>query len=481
MSSEPSQSENDFSVIEELTAYLDGELDQDQMQQVELRLGKDPDYLSEMQSLQKAWDLLDSLPATEPGASFTKTTMELVVGEAVKLERRGRNPVWVWSGRVAVMLALPMLLFATAFGVFRKLQTEPDRLLIENLSVIENYSRYEAIECDMDFLVKLSALSLFSDASMFVYDADSVIPIYESEEPRLVPQSDDARRAHVVALDMQKKLKLKRKFEAYLKKNVAEQERLKKFDSRLTSSENRAQLNSTLIAYYDWLAKIEPGERSDLRDLSADRRIFEIRKIRNHQALVEFGKAGLIKLPSKEDATIILEWCERIFQLKESQFRDAFPAAFMQFVKDNNLKTPPADFVHRRARSASLYSIVDFLIRVDRQFVEELILDEMPLLYRMLSSQSQSLLDERTPDRQRFLILSWVESANQAQRGISMEALKQFEEGLTVQEIDKLEKMSSEEHIATLKRMYLERRKSRNSRQDLWELEFEEMLDSRGY
>ena len=153
MSSESKQPENDFSVIEELTAYLDGELDQETMQDVEMRLGKDPAYLAKMQSLQKTWDLLDCLPTTEPGTSFTKTTMELVVGEAVKSEKRRRNHGWAWPGRIAIMLALPALLFATAFGVMRKLQNEPDRLLIENLSVIENYPRYDAIECDMDFLV----------------------------------------------------------------------------------------------------------------------------------------------------------------------------------------------------------------------------------------------------------------------------------------------------------------------------------------
>ena len=54
MSSESKQPENDFSVTEELTAYLDGELDPEKIQEVEMRLGKDPAYLAEMQSLQKA-------------------------------------------------------------------------------------------------------------------------------------------------------------------------------------------------------------------------------------------------------------------------------------------------------------------------------------------------------------------------------------------------------------------------------------------
>ncbi len=481
MNTESKQPENDSSVIEELTAYLDGELDQNQMQQVELRLGEDTAYLAEMQSLQKTWDLLDMLPSTEPGTSFTKTTMELVVGEAVKTEKRRRSPIWVWPGRIAVFLALPALLFASAYGVIRVLQTEPDRILIENLGVIENHPRYDAIECDMDFLEKLMDLSLFSDTNMFVYDADSMIAIDEPTGPVLIPQSSAERKAYVDSLDVQKKLKLKRKFEDYQKKSDTELDRLNEFDAQLNQSENRARLTSTLNAYYDWLVKIEPRERSDLRDLSADERISAIIKIRNRQALDEFDKSGLTKIPSKEDAKIILEWCERIFQLNEGQIRNEFPAAFIQYAQDNNLKTPREDFLVRRTRHASLYSIVDFLIRADRQFVEDLVLDEMPLLYKMLSSKAQSLLDERSPDRQRFLILTWVEAANQSKRGISVEDLREFEAGLDVRDRDRLEKMSSDDYMATLKRMFIERRKSSTSTQDQWELELEEMLDSRGY
>ena len=105
-------------------------------------------------------------------------------------------------------------------------------------------------------------------------------------------------------------------------------------------------------------------------------------------------------------------------------------------------------------------------------------LDEMSLLYRLLSFKAQAMLDERTPDRQRYLVLSWVESVVQSQRGFNLEVLEQFEKRLSVKERDKLEKMSNDEYISTLKQWYLERRKARTSRQDLWEIEFEEMLDS---
>ncbi len=141
MNSKPEQPESqsgeiEFSSFDELSAYLDGELDEKQTQEVENRLGSDSKYLAELQSLQKTWDLLDTLPVQEPGGSFTKTTMELIVGDAVNTAKNRRKRT-LFLGRVAIMILLPVVFFATAYGVVRRLKSDPDRRLIENLSVIE--------------------------------------------------------------------------------------------------------------------------------------------------------------------------------------------------------------------------------------------------------------------------------------------------------------------------------------------------------
>lgn len=478
MSSESNQPEDDFSVIEELTAYLDGELNQDQIQKVETRLGEDTAYLAEMQSLQKTWDLLDVLPTTDPGTSFTKTTMELVVGEAVNSQKSRQNRSWVWSGRIAIMVATPVLLFATAFGVIRKINTDPDRMLIENLSVIENHPRYDSIECDLDFLQMLSDLSLFASSNMFVEHDQTIIDIYEPEDRSLIPMTNDERRVYVETLDVQKKLKLKRKLKDYQKKSDSERQRLKEFDHRLTQNENRDRLTSTLTAYYDWLFEIDFGVRSDLRDLEANDRIIAIIRIRDRQAVEDFGKNDLAEIP-REDAEFILGWCESVFRLNERQIRDRFPAAYIQFTKDNDeVRTPPDEFIRRKARHTNLHSIVDFLIREDRPFFENLILDnrEINLLYDILSTEARRLLDDQTSDQRRKLILNWVELANQSQRGINVENLEQFERRLSVKDRDRLEKLSNENYRETLKRMYIERRRFRSSYQGGWEREMEEIL-----
>jgi len=82
MTTDETQPNASDTVTEELTAYLDGELDEATQLAVENRLGEDPEYLQELQSLQRTWDTLDHLPMVDAGKSFTQTTMELIVDQA---------------------------------------------------------------------------------------------------------------------------------------------------------------------------------------------------------------------------------------------------------------------------------------------------------------------------------------------------------------------------------------------------------------
>ncbi|MFO0864037.1 MAG: hypothetical protein U0744_05180 [Gemmataceae bacterium] len=60
---------------EVLTAYLDGEMDDDQSHALEARLGREPDLRAELNAMRQAWGLLDYLPRAQPSPSFTERTM----------------------------------------------------------------------------------------------------------------------------------------------------------------------------------------------------------------------------------------------------------------------------------------------------------------------------------------------------------------------------------------------------------------------
>ncbi len=61
--------------IENLVAYLDQELSAEEIEEVELQLGKNPVLRKEVNSLKQAWDLLDFLPLPEPSPEFAAKTI----------------------------------------------------------------------------------------------------------------------------------------------------------------------------------------------------------------------------------------------------------------------------------------------------------------------------------------------------------------------------------------------------------------------
>ncbi len=477
---DPKNPKSDDSTTEELTAYLDGELAPEAMQRVELRLGNDAEYRVELQALQKTWDLLDTIPLAEPGTSFTKTTMELIVGDAVQAAKKKQGRSWVWPLRIAFLIALPLVAFAAVFAIVRDFQTKPDRILIENLSIIENQPRYDSITYDMEFLKQLTKRDLFGYSKVMVDEKGELVGIESTDETKLVPDAPEDREAYVESLNVQQRVKLKRKLENFQKLSAVLLQKTRQFDERLSSMKNSAQLAATLTAYYDWLMEIDSGEVSRLRDLDAAQRIKAIAAIRYRQSLDQFGKDALAKLASPDDAAPILAWSEIVFNLKEQQIRRRFPQALAEHAKSQGHPTPPSQIIRRISNSGSLPALVDELLRVDRSFVEDLILgdrEKTEMLYDMLSRNAQKQMDERSIKQRNELVLNWVESANQSKQAVSIEILKRFKKQLPAKERDRLDKMSTEESWSTLKQMFLERRKSTPTKLRPFEQELEELMN----
>src|SRR5580658_8768643 len=129
MSEQPSTPGNEL--IEQLSAYLDGELDADARQQVEQLLARDPQARIELQRLERAWELLDGLPRIELEPSFTQTTVEMIavrvaddVGEA-----RGPTSRRRWSF-LAVMGSLCLGAALAGFVAVKLAAPDPNTALL---------------------------------------------------------------------------------------------------------------------------------------------------------------------------------------------------------------------------------------------------------------------------------------------------------------------------------------------------------------
>jgi anti-sigma factor RsiW len=149
-----------------LTAYLDGELDEEATQVLEAKLAQDPDARAEVEALRQAWTMLDYLPRATPSTSFTNRTME-----RLSLERRpvqtGKMPVVqaAW-GRVGAWVAAVLLAAAGGYWASAKLwspgTSDDDEPLVRHLRVIEKWRDYEMVN-DLEFLKSLDDPDLFGD------------------------------------------------------------------------------------------------------------------------------------------------------------------------------------------------------------------------------------------------------------------------------------------------------------------------------
>src|SRR3954467_5059323 len=89
---------------EELVAFLDGELDDEQAHSVESKITLDPTVRNEADTLKRTWDLLDYLPKPEPSPNFTNKTLDRIsmreTAQALKpaRKRRRRRPTRLGRG-----------------------------------------------------------------------------------------------------------------------------------------------------------------------------------------------------------------------------------------------------------------------------------------------------------------------------------------------------------------------------------------------
>ncbi|MEX2114835.1 MAG: hypothetical protein WD845_16700 [Pirellulales bacterium] len=148
---------------EELSAYLDGELDAETVHRIEERLARDTAYHAELQRLERAWGMLDRLPRATVDEAFTKSTIEMVAVAAAEEaaatlaeQPRRRRRQW-FAGAAALLLST-----ALGFVIGTRIWTDPNEPLLRDLKVVENLELYYQAD-DIDFLRMLENERLFGE------------------------------------------------------------------------------------------------------------------------------------------------------------------------------------------------------------------------------------------------------------------------------------------------------------------------------
>ncbi len=133
--------------VDDLVAYLDGELDHESSQRIEQHLARDSKYRQRLQQLQHAWDLLDSLPRVEANNSFARTTVELVAQNVAEdLDKKSSQHKQRKSLEGIVGVAAVLVTSVAGYLAAHYLLAAPERQLLEDLPMIERLDQYRILD-----------------------------------------------------------------------------------------------------------------------------------------------------------------------------------------------------------------------------------------------------------------------------------------------------------------------------------------------
>ena len=153
----------DDAELEELVAYLDGELEPDGVAKIERRLADDPEFRRRLKELSRAWEMLEWLPRSEVTEHFTETTVEMVAVEAER-DLKTQQVASVrrhYSRRLLVALTALVASFA-GFGLIWSWQQRDERQFLRDLPLIRELDMYQVAD-SVEFLQALEERGWFTD------------------------------------------------------------------------------------------------------------------------------------------------------------------------------------------------------------------------------------------------------------------------------------------------------------------------------
>ena len=286
-------------IIAQLTAYLDGELDETEVRSVETQISTDLRYQQLLHQLQQTWDVLDVLPSAEIAAArdFTQSTMKLVVQDAQLTKRKNGENFWTWPFRFLVVCLIPCFAASGTYWTSRYLQQVSGQELESNLSLIRDLDAYGYDKnLSIDFLEKLSARK-----GLFGVESKS-LPASESEGQL----SDEELMNGFDLLSELQKQRLRTNLSRFQNLTKPEALRIKSLHSKLSAHPSSNSLKVSLRRYFRWLQTIWETETAQILDeTDSDQKIRLIEEITQAKYDVGFG-TGDMGFPEKDKLQIYL-------------------------------------------------------------------------------------------------------------------------------------------------------------------------------
>lgn len=149
---------------EDLVAYLDGELPDDQVQQIDRIIAGSEVARHEVEALARTWEMLDMLPPATASEDFASKTLTNLKAMEAPLQITDQ---WWFQHLKRILIATGWVAAAgvsawLGYQLTRSWIPNPHEQLLRDLPVIENFDEYQEAR-EMEFLHELKRSSLFDD------------------------------------------------------------------------------------------------------------------------------------------------------------------------------------------------------------------------------------------------------------------------------------------------------------------------------
>ncbi len=309
--------------LEQIVAFLDGELSSVDEALMRRQLAEDADLRHELQSMDRAWSALDALPGVTVDDKFSQTTMELVV-DAAQNELVAKTMAIPVRRRKQWFAKLLLTAAAAALGwlVVQLVEENPNRMLLSDLPEIEYidiYSQFQDVSFLRDLQNQLGDTPWATDLSVTDLE-DRVHEFNEIATP-------SGRQEWLAGLEDEGRVALRGKYNRFLAVSQKEQSRLRDLHETVINAPDRDQLVETMLDYQSWLNTLPASQQFELRELPADKRVREIVNFQRREAAGDW-----IELSAEEVRQLrraLFETRQRLIAQMTPQQRERFENAGM--------------------------------------------------------------------------------------------------------------------------------------------------------
>ncbi len=140
-----------------LTAYIDGELTDNESRVIATKLSLSPTARRELDSLKKTWELLEILPRPKASLIFSERTLTSVRALESRADSWNRRTgTWFAHAlKIGGWLAIAATSLALGFALARWAWPDPTARLVRDLSLAEHLDEYKEVGT-FDFLEELA-------------------------------------------------------------------------------------------------------------------------------------------------------------------------------------------------------------------------------------------------------------------------------------------------------------------------------------